>query len=126
VVKSNDQGQPAATGCRGFAVRVAVGLVVGALCGFSEVALSPGLVLAGAASLLLVKSAGDSWRPTLGGFLVGIGGMVSYGLGPALTNRDPAVTYSASTVPVLLIAAAVGIAGAGLVAAGGWKAFHHG
>ncbi len=76
-----------------------------------------GLLLAAALASTLYQAAQGAGRATLGSFLAGLGGSVTWFLSPALTNHDPAVTYDPSTVPVLIAGAVVGAIGIAILAA---------
>jgi hypothetical protein len=73
-----------------------------------------GLPLAAAAGVLLFRQARRHRWFALGGFLLGMGLCAAFFLKPALTNRDPAVTYDSSTIPSFW--AAVFLAMCGVVA----------
>lgn len=106
-----------------------LGLLAGALGGYVSLAAPMvGVIAAAIGGVLLANNAGEHRLATGGGFLLGAGSMVAWLLSPALTNRDPAVTYSSSTVPVLIAALCAAFAGILLVATaiGRTLRSHHG
>ena len=91
-------------------ISVALGVVALALGVGSFFALSPiALPLVGLAIILMTIS--ERRRMLLGPFLVGWGATGVWALLPALTNRDPAVTYGVDSVVFLGIALAAGALG---------------
>jgi hypothetical protein len=71
-----------------------------------------GLVLAIAAGIVLHRHAGRARWATLGSYMFGLGATAAWLLSPALTNRDPAVWYDPSTIPVMILGVVVAAAGA--------------
>lgn len=96
--------------------RSGVRVLAGALGGYvSLVVPMAGVIAAAIGAALLINRDRMHRSATGGGFLFGAGSIVAWLLSPALTNHDPAVTYSPPTVPVLTIGLCVAFLGAGLV-----------
>jgi hypothetical protein len=85
-------------------VQAIMGFLAGAIAGVAALeAQDLALVAALAACGLIVLAArGERWT-ALGGFVLGFGGLITLALSPAVNNADPAVGYTPSTVPALVL-----------------------
>jgi FtsH-binding integral membrane protein len=93
-----------------------VGALAGAAGGYmSLVAMMLGLLAAAIVGIFLLTRVQSHRSAAGGGFLFGLGLTVAWLLVPALTNRDPAVTYDPSTIAVLIVGLGVALVGLVLV-----------
>lgn len=96
-----------------------VGMAAGAAALYlSLVTMLIGAIPFGVGAWYVGREAGRHRLTFIGGLMIGIGACAWSLLGQAVTNRDPAVRYDPSTVPVLIVALAVGAIGLLLVAVG--------
>jgi 4-hydroxybenzoate polyprenyltransferase len=103
----------------GEAGYIILGIVGGAAALFiSLVTLLVGLLPVAILGVYVGKRAGAHRWAFIGGLMIGPALCVLPILGPAVTNNDPSVRYSSSTIPVLIAALAVGVVGVVTVVAG--------
>ena len=74
-----------------------------------------GLMLAVAGGWLMIRQASRQRWFALGGFLLGMGACAGGFLSPALTNKDPAVTYDPSTIPTFFVSVVLGLCGVAIL-----------
>ena len=99
-------------------VYVVVSILAGAAGAFiSLVGYFVGIALAMTAVVLLFHQAGPHRWSALGGYLLGMGLCGAGLLSQALTNHDPAVTYSSSTIPTFWFAVSLALCGAATLVA---------
>ncbi len=84
-----------------------------------------GLLPVGLVVAYLTRRSGTHGWSFVAGLMIGAALCVVPALSPALTNHDPAVSYDASTVPVLIAAAVLGIIGVAMIAARAIRASSH-
>ena len=101
-------------------VRTVGYLVLGAAVGAAALVVGLLTMLVGLVPIALIaalvwRDAGAHRLTFVGGAMIGIGLCAWPTLGPAVTNNDPAVHYSDSTVPFLIAALVIGAIGVLLV-----------
>ncbi|MBJ7593437.1 MAG: hypothetical protein JF886_01025 [Candidatus Dormibacteraeota bacterium] len=107
----NRRNTPAGAHQAPVIVYVAGSILAGGAAAFISLEAYYGIIVAGATGVLLFqRSQGQRWF-SLGGFLVGFGACAAGFLSAALTNRDPAVTYDPSTIPLFWVGVVVAVGG---------------